>query len=203
MVKEYAQKTNGEFFVRYTDLSDGINYINAYTGNIVNTNYISEGSYKNALTSEKKFDFYYSVDAYEIDYAISVVENSEYVAPGSKFTLTGIQYLQDAYGNYLYMYYDDFNGSIKTYIVDVYTGDIRYFDYHQYEIGSENLGYNQEQCENIADDFVLKHNGSFIESCRLLNSNNQKNYIGEDVYYFNYTRFINDIAYVFFFMIRK
>lgn len=195
MVKEYAQKTNGEFFVRYTDLSDGINYINAYTGNIVNTNYISEGSYKNALTSEKKFDFYYSVDAYEIDYAISVVENSEYVAPGSKFTLTGIQYLQDAYGNYLYMYYDDFNGSIKTYIVDVYTGDIRYFDYHQYEIGSENLGYNQEQCENIADDFVLKHNGSFIESCRLLNSNNQKNYIGEDVYYFNYTRFINDIAY--------
>ena len=108
MVKEYAQKADGELFVRYADLSDGINYVNAYTGNIINTNYVSEGSYKNALTSEKKFDFYYSPDVYEIDYPVSVVENSEYIAPGSEFTLTGIQYLQDDYGNYLYMYYDDF-----------------------------------------------------------------------------------------------
>ena len=195
MVKEYAQKPNGELFVRYADLSDGINYVNAYTGNIVNTNYVSEGSYKNALTSEKKFDFYYSPDVYEIDYPISVVEGSEYIAPGSEFTLTGIQYLQDDYGNYLYMYYDDFNGSVKTYIVDVYNGDVRYFDYYQHEVGEENIGYNQKQCEDVADGFVLRHNDSFVGNCRLLNSNNQKNYIGEDIYYFNYTRFINDIAY--------
>jgi len=195
MVKEYAQKPNGEIFVRYADLSDGINYINAYTGNIVNTNYVSEGSYKNALTAEKKFDFYYSSETFEIDYPVSVVEGSEYIAPGSEFTLTGIQYLQDDYGRYLYMYYDDFNGSVKTYIVDVYNGDVRYFDYYQHDIGAENVGLNQQQCEKVADGFVLRHNSSFIENCRLLNSNNQKNYIGEDVYYFNYTRFINDIAY--------
>lgn len=195
MVKEYAQKPNGELFVRYADLSDGINYVNAYTGNIVNTNYVSEGSYKNALTAEKKFGFWYSPDVCEIDYPVSVVEDSEYVSPGSEFTLTGIQYLQDNYGNYLYMYYDDFKGSVKTYIVDVYTGDIRYFDYYQHEVGAENKGYNQKQCEDVANGFVLRHNDSFIESCRLLNSNNHKNYIGEDVYYFNYTRFINDIAY--------
>ena len=195
MVKEYAQKSGGELFVRYADLSDGINYVNAYTGNIVNTNYVSEGPYKNALTAEKKFDFDYSSTAFEIDYAIEVVESSEYVSPGSDFTLTGIQYLQDNYGNYLYMYYDNFNGSVKTYIVDVDNGDIRYFDYYQHEIGTENLNCSKEQCEQVAESFVRLHNGSFINNCRLLNCNNQKNYIGEDVYYFNYTRFINDIAY--------
>ncbi len=195
MVKEYAQKSNGELFVRYADLSDGINYVNAYTGNIVNTNYVSDGSYKNALTAEKKFNFQYSDTAYEIDYAISVVENSGYVSPGSNFTLTGIQYLQDNYGNYLYMYYDDFNGNVKTYIVDVGNGDIRYFDFYQHEIGTENLNYNQDQCQQVAELFVMLHNSSFIDNCRLLNYNNQKNYIGEDVYYFNYARFINDIAY--------
>lgn len=195
MVKEYAKKPDGELYVRYADLSDGINYINAYTGNVLNTNYVSKGSYKNALTVNKNFNFWYSDTEFEIDYPISVVETSEYVSPGNDFILTGIQYLQDNYGNYLYMYYDDFKGDVKTYIVDVENGDIRYFDYYQHEVGTENFNLNYEQCSKVADSFVMKHNSSFINNCKLLNSNNQKNYIGEDVYYFNYTRYINDIAY--------
>ncbi len=195
MVKEYAKKSNGELYVRYADLSDGINYVNAYTGNIVNTNSVSDGSYKNALTVEKKFDFWYSDYVYEIDGAVFAVEDSSYVSPGSDFTLTGIQYLQDDYGNYLYMYYDNFNGSVKTYIVDVEKGDIRYFDYYQHEIGDENLNYSMEHCKQIADRFMSIHNSSFVSNCKLLNYNNQNNYIGEDIYYFNYARFINDIAY--------
>lgn len=195
MVKEYAKKADGELYVRYADLSDGVNYVNAYTGNIVNTNYVSEGLYKNALTSQKDFNFWYADTAFDMEGAISVAENNTYIPLDSSYVLTGIQYLQDNYSNYLYMYYDNFKGNIKTYIVDVINGDIRYYDFYQSEIGSVNYSYNVEQCEEIARSFVFNYDKSFIGHCRLLNYNNAKNYNGEDIYYFNYTRYINDIAY--------
>ena len=195
MIKEYAKKADGNLYIRYSDLSDGINYVNAYTGNIINTNYVSEGLYKNALTAQKDFNFWYAENAFDIEYAVSIVENNDFIPLGASYTLTGIQYLQDNYSNYLYMYYDDFNGNIKTYIVDVINGDIRYFDYYQQEIGTVNYNYDVRHCEKIAESFVLNYEKSFIDKCRILNYNNQKNYNGEDIYYFNYTRLINDTAY--------
>lgn len=195
IVKEYAKRPDGEIYVRYTDLSDGVNYINAYTGNVINTNYVSEGSYKNALTSQKDFNFWYSDTAFDIEEAVSIAENNPYIPLEASYTLTGVQYLQDSYSNYLYMYYENNSGNVKTYIVDVINGDIRYYDFYKKEIGSENYNYSANQCEKIAEAFVLNYDKSFIGRCRLLNYNNEKNYNGENIYYFNYTRFINDIAY--------
>ncbi len=195
MVKEYAKKDNGEIYVRYSDLSDGVNYINGYTGNIVNTNYVSHGSYKNALTSEKEFNFGYSEIPFDMEAPLNVVANNEFIPLPSSYVLTGIQYLYDDYGNYLYMFFDDFQGNVKIYIVDTDKNDIRYYDFYQKRIGTENYNYNEKQCEAIAGEFVLNYNKSFIYQCKLLNYNNQKNYNGEDIYYFNYTRFIMDTAY--------
>ena len=195
MIKEYVKNSDGKIYVRYSDLSDGVNYINAYTGNIVNTNYVSDGSYKNALTAQKNFDFWYADTEFDIESAISVVENNEYIHLDFSYVLTGIQYLQDNYGNYLYMCYDDFKGDTKTFIVDVVSGDIRHYDYYQQEVGSVNYNYSVEQCEEIAEAFVLNYSKSFINNCKLLNYNNKKNYNGEDICYFNYARFINDTAY--------
>ena len=195
MIKEYAKKSNGDLYVRYSDLSDGVNYINAYTGNTVNTNYVSNGSYKNALTVQKDFDFWYADSKFDEEYAMSVVGNNPFIPLDPSYILGGIQYLQDDYGSYLYMYYDDYSGNTKTYIVDVVSGDIRYFDYYQKEIGTVNYNYDASQCEKIAESFALNYEKSFVDKCKLLNYNNQKNYNGEDIYYFNYTRFINDIVY--------
>lgn len=196
MVKEYAKRADGSLYVRYTDLSDGVNYINAYTGNLINTNYISlAGTYKNALTSQKDFNFWYAEVPFDIEGAIEIVENNSYIPLGAQFVLTGIQYLQDNYSTYLYMYYDDSLGNVKTYIVDVVNGDIRYYDFYQSKIGELNYNYVVKQCERIAESFVLNCDKSFISHCRLLNYNNAKNYNGEDICYFNYTRYINDIAY--------
>ncbi len=196
MIKEYSTKPDGSLYVRYTDLSDGINYINAYTGNIINTNYVSSaGTYKNAITSQKNFNFTYSENPFDLEYAIKVVEENEGIILGDKFTLTGVQYLKDNYSNYLYMYYEDGLGNVKIYIIDVLNGDIRHYDYYKSEIGTKNYNYSQQECEFIAQNFVYNCNKSFIGNCRLLNVNNTKNSNGEDIYYFNYTRYINDIAY--------
>lgn len=196
MVKEYAKKTDGSLYVRYSDLSDGVNYINAYTGNIINTNHISTaGTYKNALTTQKDFNFWYLENPFDIEGIVEIAENNSYIPAGTQYTLTGIQYLQDNYSTYLYMYYEDTYGNIKTYIVDALNGDIRYYDFYQAEIGKINYNYNKKQCEKIAKNFAVNYNKSFINSCKLLNYGSTKNYNGEEIIYYNYTRYINDIAY--------
>ena len=196
VVREYARKTDGELYVRYADLSDGINYINAYTGNIINTNYVSQvGSYKNALTSQKVFDFWYYDDVVDLDSVLSIVENNAYIPLDSSYVLNGVQYLQDDYSIYIYMEYVDTKGNIKTYIVDAINGDLRYYNLYQQEVGSINYNYSEQHCMDIAENFVFVYEKSFINNCNLLNYNKTKNYIGEDVYYFNFTRYINDISY--------
>lgn len=196
MVKEYAKKPDGNMYIRYADLSDGVNYINAYTGNMVNTNHVSTaGNYKNAITSQKNFDFWYAGNEFDIEYAISVVENNQYIPLGAYYTLTGIQYLADNYSSYLYMVYEDTSGNVKTYIVDVTYGDVRYYDCYQQNIGSVNHNYSLKHCEYIAENFVMNYVKSFGTNCKLLNYNNARNYNGEDIYYFNYSRFVNNISY--------
>ena len=196
MVKEYAKKPDGSLYIRYADLSDGVNYINAYTGNILNTNYVSQsGNYRNALTSQKKFDFWYSDNVFEIENVIKFVEENPYISLGADYNLTGIQYLEDNYSYYLYMEYNDSHGNKKTFIVDSVNLDIRYYDFYQHDIGTENHNYDSFYCENIAEAFLIYSVNSLGTSCRLLNYNNSKNYNGEDIYYYNFTRLINNIAY--------
>lgn len=196
MVKEYATNPDGRLYVRYADLSDGINYINAYTGNLINTNYVSDvGTYKNALSSEKTFDFWLYDGDLDFGIAEYVVLNNSFIPLDSSYSLVGYQYLQDNYGTYVYLEYMDTKGNTKTYIVDSEKGDVRYYNFNQQEIGSENLNLSSQKCRDIADLFVLGYESSFIDKCDMLNYNMAKNAIGEDVYYFNYTRYINDIAY--------
>lgn len=196
VVREYARRSDGELYVRYADLSDGINYINAYTGNIINTNYVSQaGSYKNALTTQKAFDFWNYDGVVDLDLVLSIVENNTYIPLSASYVLSGVQYLQDDYSIYVYVEYVDDKGNVKTYIVDAVNEDIRYYNLYQQEVGNINNSYTNQYCMEIAEDFVLSYEKSFIDNCRLLNYNKTKNYIGEDVYYFNFTRYINDIAY--------
>ena len=196
MVKEYATNTDGQLFVRYSDLSDGINYINGYTGNLINTNYISNvGTRKNALTSEKTFDFWLYDGEADLTVAENIVLNNPFIPLEASYTLVGYQFLQDYYGIYVYLEYADSKGNLKAYIIDSEKGDIRYYNFNQQEIGGKNLNYSSQKCMNIADSFVLGYAGSFIDKCDMLNYNMTKNVIGEDVYYFNYSRYINDIAY--------
>lgn len=196
MLKEFAKKSDGSLYIRYTDLSDGVNFINAYTGNILNSNYISQsGTYKNAINAEKVFDFWYSQTEYDLNTAIEVVENCKYIPLPDTYQLTGIQYLEDDFSNYIYMVYEDDFGSSKLYIVDVNYKDIRFYDYYQQSIGTVNYGYNALYCRRIAELFVKNYEKSFALQCELLNYNTQKNYNGEEIYYYNFTRLINNIAY--------
>lgn len=196
MVREYARRSDGELYVRYADLSDGINYINAYTGNIINTNYVSQaGSYKNALTTQKAFDFWNYDGVVDLDLVLNIVENNTYIPLSASYVLSGVQYLQDDYSIYVYVEYVDGKGNVKTYIVDAVNEDIRYYNLYQQEVGNINNSYTNQYCMKVAEDFVLSYEKSFIDNCRLLNYNKTKNNIGEDVYYFNFTRYINDIAY--------
>ncbi len=196
IVKEFAKKTDGTLYIRYADLSDGVNYINAYTGNIINTNSVSEaGVYKNALNADKTFDFQYSETEYDLSPAIDIVENCNYIPLHDSYELVGVQYLEDNFSNYIYMVYEDNLGNSKKYIVDINNKDIRYYDYYQHNIGSVNYEYDSRYCRNVAELFVKNYFESFGAKCKLLNYNNQKNYNGEDIYYFNYTRLLNNISY--------
>ena len=196
MVKEFAKKNDGSLYIRYADMSDGVNFINAYTGNILNTNNVSDlGIFKNALNADKVFDFWYSQKESDLNSAIELVENCNYIPLPTSYELVGIQYLEDSFSNYLYMVYQDGLGNSKTYIVDVNKKDIRYYDFYAHSIGLVNYEYNSKYCENVARLFVKNYEKSFDAKCKLLNYNMQKNYNSEDIYYFNFTRLINNISY--------
>ncbi len=196
VVLEYAKKPDGEIYVRYRDLSDGINYINAYTGNIINTNIVSTvGSYRNALTSHKIFDFWICDEIEDISLVHYAMVNNPYIPLDASYSPSGIQYLQDNHSKYVYFECGDTKGNVKTYIIDAVYGDIRYYNYYQREVGDVNHNYSAEECKTIAEAFVNNYEVSIIDGCRLLNYNKAKSNIGEEVYYFNYTRYINGVAY--------
>jgi len=196
VVLEYAKKPDGEIYVRYRDLSDGINYINAYTGNVINTNIVSNvGSYRNALTSHKVFDFWICDEIEDVSLAYYAMVNNPYIPLDGSYSLSGMQYLQDNRSKYVYYECSDGKGNVKTYIIDTVYGDIRYYNYYQQEVGDVNHNYSAEECKTIADAFVNNYEVSIIDGCKLLNYNKAKSSIGEEVYYFNYTRYINDVAY--------
>ena len=194
LVLEYAKDDYGNLYTRYASMADGINYINAYTGSVLNTGILSEGDgFKNASSAEKIFDVNYSE---EFDYSkcVKIIEKNEYISFDDSYKLTGVYCLEDEFGKYAMFDYADESGNTKTYIADVQRGDIRYY-YQQSEIADENKSLSDAQCRRIAEMFCEKYESGFIDYCVLLNYNNTRNQNGEDIYYYNFARVINGIVY--------
>ena len=172
LVKEYSTDDNNDLYVRYADLSDGRNYINAYTAEILDTGHYSDfANYKNALYSPKNFN------------PVFVMQNED-----------GTEIYSDDYGTYIYSETYDYDGNLKRTMTDIEKNDIRYYYYHKNAV-NDNKHLSYEACKKIANRYCSNNLKSFIRECELLNYTNQKNSYGEEIYYFNYARIINGIDY--------
>ena len=194
MVLEYSRDADGNLYTRYSSLADGIKYINAYTGSLLNSGTVSgTGDFKNASSVEKTFNMAFS-DEFDFSDCMDSVYSNEYIPFDPSFSLVGAYCLEDNFGKYVMLEFADTDGKGKTYIVDKESGDVRYY-YQLSEIVHENKFLSDFECRRIAELFCKKYAKSYIGECVLVNSNTTKNHLGEEIYYFNYARLINGMVY--------
>ena len=134
------------------------------------------------------------VDRSDVGQSVVMIERNEFVSPGIDYNLDGIYSLADDYSEYEMVEYTDKSGNYKSYIVDLLNGDIRYY-YQQRGVVDGNKRLKANECRSIAEEFCKKYEASFFEQCQLLNFNMSKNEYNEDIYYFNYARIFNNVAY--------
>lgn len=196
LVLEYASDANGILYPRYADKSDGVNYINAHTGRLFDSKRpLGDNEVKNAAYSQKNFAMGL-VQRDEIGQSIVMIERNEFLSPGKDYNLDGIYSLEDDYSKYEMVEYTDNNGNCKSYIVDLVNNDVRYY-YMQRGVVDGNKRLKVNECRSIAEEFCKKYESSFFKQCQLLNFNMTKNEYNEDIYYFNYARIFNNVAYDF------
>lgn len=190
MVLEYGQNSEGEIYPRYADLSDKITYVNAYTGELLDTKV-----QKDDLDSFSK-DFYVTRTDEEFDISSldSLVYDTPYIPFSKDYVLVNASYEFDDNGKYAMLDFETKNGFQKSYVIDVLTKNIRYYR-EKTSVVNENKMLSAGKCRSIADNFCLKYLPDIYKECGFLKYVNQKNDYGEDVCYFNYSRLINGMVY--------
>ena len=194
LILEYVRDEYGRLYPVYTDKSDGVRFINAHTGRLIDSGRIFEGNdYKNVALTQKNFAMGI-VEREDAGQSIVMIERNEYISPGKDYNFDGIYSLADDYSQYEMVEYTDDYGNYKSYIVDLLNGDVRYY-YQQRGVVDRNKNLKANDCRSIAERFCESYISSFFDKCQLINYNKAKNEYNEDVYYFNYARIFNNIAY--------
>jgi len=170
--KEYVKSDDGDFYVRYYNASDGRNYINAYTYEILDTkNYSHLLNFRNNYSINKNF-------------------NPQYL----KTDENGIDYYADEYSTYVFENNVDKNNNQISCIKDINSGEIRFLSVNRKQL-FVNKHLSLDQCKQIANKYFGNNLKSFTKECKLLNIFNDKDILGDEIYYFNYDRMINGISY--------
>ena len=185
---EYAQKTDGSLYVRYSGNSSGTTYINAYNGELFEVHSKDDDSLPHKAFNMQPSEA--SVPYYDADR----LYNNRYIELDSTYSLDFMTNYSDFLGDYVFLAYSGKNNSSKIFVVDAENGDIRYYT-DRSGIVDENNGYTQSQCKSAADSFCREYVKKIYGYCRYLNSVTYEDTNGEVTYYYNYPRFINGVSY--------
>ena len=200
VIKEYAMDADGALYLRYASFADGQHFINAYTGNTLDTGITpADGTgYRHAALASKKRQMDYADEAGPTVYTTAEAETHVRrcaalgIAGGD--VLQSTEFLTDSYGVYAALTFVTDAGEVRYAVVDLNTLEIRLF-YKFAGAGGQYFNLSEEACRSVADRFGAVYISGLYESCGLLNSGVARDSYGQEVYYYNYARLIHGLPY--------